>query len=131
MPHHLKYMLAHSGRTESRPRRANSLISSSAAHGFFSRFRRSTFCALVSFLIGAANEPLKFAPRKKKARSPVLRVVNGPEIRFSLRLLSYSDRTPAPAATSTTARGTDTGDVGTIHYPSSLAPAGFNDQLKK
>jgi hypothetical protein len=60
--------------------------------------------------------------KKQKARSPVMRVVNGPEIRFSLRLLSYSDRTPAPAATSTTARGTDTGDVGAIHYHFSVAP---------
>jgi hypothetical protein len=44
-------------------------------------------------------------------------LVNGPEIRFSLKLLNYSDRTPAPAATGTTARGTNNGDVGAIHQP--------------
>src|SRR5579875_4133502 len=52
MPHHLKYVPAHSGSTASRPSRANCRTSSQASHGFFSRFKRSTFCALVSF--GAA-----------------------------------------------------------------------------
>src|SRR5579875_2944365 len=49
MPHHLKYVPAHSGSTASRPSRANRRTSSHASHGFFSCFRRSTFCALVSF----------------------------------------------------------------------------------
>src|SRR5579863_8216067 len=40
----------------SNPSRAKRRISSKASHGFFSRFRRSTRCALVSVLVSAIKE---------------------------------------------------------------------------
>src|SRR4029079_5811195 len=49
MPHHLKYVEAHSGTTLDRPSRAKARTSSNASQGFFARLRRSARWALVSF----------------------------------------------------------------------------------
>src|SRR5580698_871493 len=71
-PHHLKYADAHSGTTLARPWRANSRTSLNASQGFFSRFRRSIFCALVSFA-GAAVSIIWFPCVENK--KPALDVI--------------------------------------------------------
>src|SRR6185312_3612739 len=79
MPHHLKYMPAHSAGTELRPSRAKRRICAICSQGLSSRLRRSTFCALVSFPICKSTDIwiLCFCHTRPPTRSrgPLLNVI--------------------------------------------------------